>query len=234
VFIFLPGGYTFTAAAAVAVSNVKIIGWDWLNGRAATGTIFDANGLVDIMTVDSDHVEIAGITFENHDAAGFDCINTCVTQGILGLHVHDCLFRVGQYGITLGTAAGLTPSDVLIENNVFWIEDDTAANAGIHMEEAARTRISGNVFGSAAATGVYGISCADDTFDRVLIENNLFHFLAGDTGIFRAGAGVDVAMAHNLFMGGGTSITVLADGGTHAVENYEASAVGGALVDATT
>jgi hypothetical protein len=123
---------------------------------------------------------------------------------------------------------------VLIENNVFWIENATAANAGIHMEEATRALITNNIFGSTAATGVYGISCANDTFDRVIIDNNLFHFLAGDTGIFRAGVGVDVAMSRNLFLGGGTSITVLADGGTHAVENYAASAAGGALVDPTT
>jgi len=233
--VVLPGRYQPTTATTVSVSSVKILGWDWLNGRAAGDTIFDGNGLRDLLYIDGDHVEIAGITFENYDVAGaFDCINVSITQGILGFHLHDCIFRVGLYGVVLGTAAGLTPGDVLIENNVFWLFANTAANAGIHMEEAARCRITGNIFGSQYGTGVYGISCADDTFDRVIIDHNIFHTVAGDTAIFRAGAGVDVSMVANLFVGGGTSITILADGGTHAVENYAANTNGGALVDPTT
>jgi len=236
VIVVLPGRYNFAATVTLAKSNLKIVGWDfWMGRRMPNLTIFDGNGVATPLTIDADGVEVAGIAFENVEGHGAEDVGIIVnsTQGIQGLNIHDCLFRCGLYGIQLGAGA-FVPTDVLIHDNLFWLIEDTAANAAIAIVQAERVVIEHNFIYSEAVGAVFGIAVANVSTPGTFIVGNYFDMPAAATAISRAGATADAKMIGNYFSGGCTPITQTVDGGLCAAMNYNASSAGGVLVDATT
>lgn len=232
--VVLPGTYTISTQLTMTVAEVRLIGWDFQKARFANSVVFDGDG-VDILAVDAANCEIAGIHFDQSDNALYTGIDVSQTTAVAGTYIHDCMFEMGLAGILLGTAAALTPSDVLIERCNFFQVQDTAAMAGIDVDRLGDSIIRDNMFYSNGQNAAYGIALANQATTGVLIRGNDFVFLQAGTGIFRAGTNASASFHENSFSGAGTSITVLIDGGDHAVENYQAAGgAGGTLVDATT
>lgn len=231
--VLLPGHYDIIEALSMVKDSVRLVSWDYLRGQAAPSVVIDANGACHCLDVDADEIEIAGIRFANSEGDAEACIRVAVTADTIGTHIHDCLFAVGLHGIYLGVGTEWA-QDVLIERCTFMMMDNTAADAAIFMNLTTRCIVQNNFFWSNMAQAAYGVSIANVSQPGTIIRDNDFVFQQAGVGIFRAGTTVDVSMHGNRFSGAGTPITVLADGGDHAVENYVADGAGGALVDATT
>lgn len=232
VVVVLPGRYDFAAALTWSKSNVRILGWSYLLGMNVGDSIFDGNG-GNILDVTASIVEIAGIQFESIEDATNFCVRAGNGANITDVNIHHCSFRVGQYGIILGVGAN-TASRVRIYANEFKQINNTAANAAISIVVGSEIAITGNLFWSNIALAAYGVGIANVATPGLIISDNHFVFQQAGTGVFRAGTNVDASIHNNLFSGAGTPVTVLVDGGDHAVMNYSATNAGGALVDATT
>lgn len=234
VIVMLPGQYALTAAVDVAVDRVRIVAWDWHRGMTAPTVALTAAMAGAILTVNADQVEIAGIRFANSSTDTSDCVQVATSTAAIGVHVHDCRFSQGRYGLALGSASGIA-TDCHVERCTFLQIRNLAAAAGVHLDYAQRTLIGpDNYFQSNVANAAYGVLCANRTNPGTSVIGNWFQFLQAGTGIHRAGTTADVSMIANLFTGTMTGINKIADGGTHGVENYVADAAGGALVDPTT
>lgn len=231
--VVLPGHYDITAALTMILDGVRLVSWDHLRGSAAPSVVIDANGNCHCLDISADEIEVAGFRFANGDNDSYACIRVAATIDTIGAHIHDNLFAVGLHGIYLGVTTEWA-QDVLIERCTFMQIDNTAADAAIYINKATRCLIQNNYFWSNVAQAAYGVAIVNSANPGTMIRNNDFLFQQAGTGIFRAGVAVDVSMHGNLFSGAGTPITVLADGGDHAVENFSATNVGGALIDATT
>lgn len=233
VVVLLPGHYDITTVLTMTNDAVRLVAWDYLRGSAAPSVVIDANGACNILDIDADEIEIAGIRFANSDNDDYACIRVAAVADTVGCHIHDCVFAVGLHGVYLGVGTEWA-QDVLVERCMFMQINNTAANAAMYLNLCTRTLIQNNYFTSNVANAAYGIAVANASQPMTLIRDNDFVFQQAGTGIFRAGTTVDVSMHGNRFSGAGTPITVLADGGDHAVENYSATNAGGALVDPTT
>jgi len=233
VVVLLPGHYDVTAALTMTKDGVRLVAWDYLRGFAAPSVAIDGNGLCNILDISADEIEVAGIRFANSDTDDYACIRVAATLDTIGCYIHDCVFAVGLYGVYLGVTTEWA-QDVLIERCMFMNMNNTAADASIYINKTTRTMIQGNWFTSNVALATYGIAIADASQPMTIVRDNDFLFQQAGTGIFRAGTTVDVSMHGNRFSGAGTPITVLVDGGDHAVGNTYAEAAGGAQVDATT
>jgi hypothetical protein len=231
--VVLPGTYTITTQLTMTVAAVRLIGWDFKRAQYANSVVLVGSG-VDILAVDAANCEIAGIHFDQGANALYLGIEVSQTTAVAGTYIHDCMFEMGIDGIVLGTAAALTPTNVLIENCMFSQVNNLAAASGIQVNRLSTSIIRDNVFYSNVANAAYGIHLTNQATVGVLISKNDFQFLQAGTGIFRAGTNASASMHKNRFSGTITPVTVLIDGGDHAVENYTTSAAGGVLVDATT
>lgn len=230
--IVYPGHYDVTAVLTMEKSDVRLFSWDYLKGQGSPSTCIDGNADCHVIQVDADNVEIAGFRIASlaHAHVG---IRVAVAADKVGCYIHDNLFAVGLYGIYLGVAAKWA-QDVIIRRNTFMLMDNTAADAGIFLNKATRCIIEQNFFWSNVALAAYGVAVANASQPGTVIRDNDFQFQQAGTGIFRAGTTVDVSIHRNMFSGTITPITVLVDGGNHAVNNYVSDAAGGVLVDATT
>jgi hypothetical protein len=232
--VVLPGTHTISTQLTMTTAGVRLIGWDYfLKARYANSVILDGDG-VDILAIDAANCEVAGFHFDQSDNALYTGIDVSQTTAVAGTYIHDCMFEMGLDGIVLGTAAALTPTNVLIERCGFFQVNNLAAASGIQVNRLGTSIIRDNVFYSNVANAAYGIHLTNQATVGVLISKNDFQFLQAGSGIFRAGTNASASMHNNRFSGTITPITVLIDGGDHAVENYDATAAGGALVDATT
>jgi len=231
--VVLPGTYTISTQLTMTIAEVRLIGWDFQKARYANSVVFDGDD-ADILAIDAANCEVAGIHFDQSDNATYTGIDLSQTAAVAGTYIHDCMFEMGNAGILIGTAAGLTPTHALIERCGFFQVHNTAAMAGINVDRLSYSIIRDNVFYSNIANAAYGIDLADQATTGVLIRGNQFMMMQAGTGIFRAGTNASASMHDNWFSGAGTAITVLIDGGDHAVNNYSATNAGGALVDATT
>lgn len=230
--VVLPGTYTISTQLTMTIAGVRLIGWDFKKAQYANSVVLVGSG-VDILAVDAANCEIAGIHFDQGANALYTGIDVSQTAAVAGTYIHDCMFEMGLDGIVLGTAAGLTPTNVLIEKCMFSQVNNLAAASGIDVNRLATSIIRDNVFYSNVANAAYGIDLANQATVGVIIRGNDFQFLQAGSGIFRAGVNASASMHDNWFSGTMTPVTVLADGGDHAVNNYAASAAGGALVDVT-
>ena len=231
--VVFPGTYTISTQLTMTIAGVRLIGWDFKKAQYANSVVFDGGG-VDILAINADNIEIAGIHFDQSDNATLNGIEVSQTAACAGTYIHDCMFEMGGDGILLGVAQSFVPTHVLIERCNFFQVHNTAAMAGIDVNQLSYSIIRDNVFYSNVANAAYGIDFADQATTGVLVRGNQFQFLQAGTGIFRAGTNANASMHDNWFSGAGTAVTVLIDGGDHAVSNYEATNAGGGLVDATT
>jgi hypothetical protein len=238
VVVVFPGNYELAETLTMTKARVRLFSWDYLRGEAAPSVaIISATDDFTLLTINADQIEVAGFRFANGSDTANDCIAVGTTGAVVGCYIHDCKFAVGGgYGVNIGSALG-TVNDCTIRHNTFIQIDDNAGAAGVRLGYVVRADVDGNLFLTDQA-GTYGISVRNAATGGSIIRDNKFFVeeVAG-VAIFRAGVAVDVAMSGNHVAGGPTAIsaiTQLVDGGLYAVENYTATNVGGALVDATT
>jgi len=237
--IVFPGNYELTATLTMTLDRVRLFSWDYLRGESAPSVaITSATDDFDLLSVNADQIEIAGIRFANGSAVtALDCITVGTTGACVGVYIHDNKFaNGGGFGVDVGSALG-TVNDITIRHNTFMQIDDNAAAAGVHLGYVVRADVDSNLFVSDQA-GTYGVNLDNRITSGSIIRNNQFFIEeAGGVAIFRAGATADVMMSGNMVAGGPTTasaITQTIDGGLYAVENWVSNAAGGAQIDATT
>jgi len=238
VVIIFPGNYELTATLTMTNDRVRLFSWDYLRGEAAPSVaVTSATDDFDLLALNADQVEIAGIRWAN----GSDTANSCIVIGstgaVVGCFIHNCKFAVGGgYGVEIGSALG-TVNDITVRQNTFIQIDDNAGAAGVYLGYTIRADIHRNLFWTDQA-GTYAVSIRNATTGgSVIRENDMVILENNGVAIFRAGVAVDVAMHYNRISGGPSTtsaITQLVDGGAYAVWNYTSSAAGGAICDATT
>ena len=238
VVVVFPGNYEISATLTMTNDRVRLFSWDYFRGESAPSVaITSATDDFDLMTVNADQIEIAGIRFAN----GSDTANSCIVVGstgaCVGVYIHDCKFAVGGgYGVEVGSANG-TVNDITVRHNTFIQIDDNAGAAGVYLGYVVRGDVDENLFLTDQA-GTYGISIRNAATGGTVIRNNDF-FIEEDNGvaIFRAGVAVDAMICRNRVAGGPTTLTAisqLVDGGDYAVGNQVSDNTGGAQIDATT
>lgn len=227
VIVVLPGTYTFTAQVAVDKAGVKILGWDYLLGSGKLSSIFaGVVGGAYALSIEANNIEIAGINISNTFGIDLD------TASVENISIHDCIFSNNFTSIRIGV--NNTQTSVSIRGNIFITQDNGEA---ISIVDAALVSIVDNTFLAQNPTTDIVLSIgfdADQSCPNCFVNQNRFYLNALSNAIYRAGTSVDAFFSGNLFAGGCLAITVLADGGYQAVENYQATDAGGALVDATT
>ncbi|GAH58284.1 unnamed protein product, partial [marine sediment metagenome] len=149
-----------THPIAVTVDRVHIIG---ITNKGTPQTVSGyAAGAHICMTIDAEHVEIAGLTFladTTHPA--IDVLSQC-----WGLWVHHCSFGeagIAQHGIAADNEG---PVGGLIEHNYF---GEAIAENGCHFLGPTRTIIRNNVFRCLSGVGIY---LAGGSFGAIL--DNVF------------------------------------------------------------
>jgi len=199
--IYMGRGY-YTEAATITISStqrgLKIFG-PTTGGVATSNGLSSATSTDDILIIDADDVEIAGITFW--------CLTNAKSGIIVGNDydgysnwIHDCCFltgnadnNLGEYGIKVdntddcvGTlienntfyfmsTAGITvgATRVTIRNNIIWSNsigiDATAITAGAHSGLA----IYDNKLIGRASGSTVGIELASPIEGHILIANNI-------------------------------------------------------------
>jgi hypothetical protein len=232
--VILPGTYRIDTTLTMTLDGVRLIGVGWPQGQLGSLVFLDCDDDLDILNIDANDIEIAGIHFDQTGNESFEAIEVAPTVSTSGLHIHHCQFTMGDNGIYLGEGADTWADDVEIDHCAFLEGFDSTTSSGIIIDRSRRVLIHDNYFHFNTDNVNYGINCVNTSNPGVIIKDNDFVFTAAGTGIFRAGTTVDVSMQDNLFSGTMTGITQLVDGGTRAVWNYLANNAGGALVDATT
>lgn len=235
--VILPGNYTITTALTMTNDRVRLYSWDWDRGPYSPSvcilsTTYDHN----LLNVDANQIEIAGIRFANSGADTNVCISVANSGSVIGLDIHDCRFSQGLAGILLGTAA--VAQDFHIYENYFVQYDNTAGNSGINLASAWQGLIERNHFYT-DETNTSGISFSvNQAYPDVMVRDNDFDIVVTNgVAINRAGNAVSARIHGNRVSGGPsttTAITQRVDGGLCAVENYVSTNAGGALIDATT
>jgi hypothetical protein len=238
VVIIFPGNYELTATLTMTLGRVRLFAWDYLRGESAPSVaVTSATDDFDLLTVNADQIEIAGIRWAN----GSDVANSCIVVGstgaVVGCYIHDCKFAVGGgYGVEVGSANG-TVNDITVRRNTFIQIDDNAGAAGVWLGYVIRGDVDENLFLTDEA-GTYGVSIRNAATGGSVIRNNEFFVEeAAGVAIFRAGNTCDAMMCRNMVAGGPTAasaITQRVDGGNYAVDNYVSTNAGGTIIDATT
>jgi hypothetical protein len=238
VVVVFPGNYELTETLTMTLNRVRIFSWDYFRGESAPSVaVTSATDDFDLLAINADQIEIAGIRWAN----GTDDTNSCIVIGttgaVVGCYIHDCKFAVGGgYGIEVGSAAG-TVNDCTIRHNTFTQIDDNQAAAGVLLNYVVRADVDENLFLSDQA-GTYGVSIRNAATGGSIVRNNDFFVEeAAGVAIYRDGNAVDAMICRNMVSGGPTAasaITQRVDGGNYAVENYVSTDAGGAIIDATT
>jgi len=231
--VLLPGVYTLTASLSMVIDGVRLIGVGWPQGQL--GEIVEITGTnLDLLNVDANDIEIAGIYFYAGGNESFECIEVAATSSTSGLHIHHCRFEMGDNGIYLGEGVATWADDVEIDHCAFLQVYDATTSSGIMVDRARRVLIHDNYFEDEYDKGNYGVHAANTSNPGVIVDHNDFVFAQAGTCVYRAGTTADISITNNLFSGTVTGINQIVDGGTHAAWNYLANNAGGALVDATT
>jgi len=233
----LPGSYVLTEALTMTKDRVRLFAWDWDKGAYAPSVVIQSNTYDhDLLEIDANQCEIAGIRWANSGTGAFDCIKVAVNSSVIGLDIHDCRFSYGRSGIFVG--AGGVCQDFNFHDSYFVAYNSTANTAGIVFMLAMQGLVEDNYMYT-GHSGTYNINFTKDRpFTGVMIRrNDLVVQETNGVAIYRASDQVIASMHHNYVSGGPaatTAITQRNDGGACAVNNYCSSGVGGVLIDATT
>ncbi len=200
-----------THPIAVTVDRVHIIG---VTNKGTPQTVGGyAAGAAICMTIDAEHVEIAGLTFladATHPA--IDVLSQC-----WGLWIHHCSFGeagIAQHGIAADNEG---PVGGLIEHNVF---GETIAENGCNLLGPTRTIFRNNIF--RCLSGI-GIKLYGGSFGAIL--DNVFA-TPDENGAAITATGTGGLVARNRAANGKaadyTTNDPFLDGGTnHWADNYQ-------------
>lgn len=232
--VILPGTYRLTSTLTMTNDGVRLMGVGWPQGQLGSLVFIDCDDDLDLLNVNANDIEIAGIHFDQSGGESFECIEVSTTVNTSGLHIHHCRFSLGDNGVYLGEGVATWADDVEIDHCAFLVVYDATTSAGVMVDRARRVLIHDNFFQDALDKGNYGINAANTSNPGVIVDHNDFVFAQAGTGVFRTGTTADISITNNLFSGTMTAINQIIDGGTHAAMNYLAADGGGGLVDATT
>jgi hypothetical protein len=232
--VILPGTYRLTATLTMYTDGVRLMGVGWPQGQLGSLVFIDCDDDLDLLNIDANNVEVAGIHFDQSGGESYECIEVSTTTNTTGAHIHHCRFDLGDHGIYLGEGALTWADDIEIDHCAFLQVYDATTSAGIMVDRARRVLIHDNYFQDEYDKGNYGVIAANTSNPGVIVDHNDFVFAQAGTGVFRAGTTADISITNNLFSGTHTAINQIVDGGTHAAMNYLAANGGGGLVDATT
>lgn len=181
VILIADGEYLPTATLAITQTGLKMIGsntsgYNWGPCRIKSSTSGD-----DIMTINANGVEIAGISFQCHTNTK-DGIRIATTTHTYRTHIHDCYFANNTSGGTegeIGIEAGVVSFDapnLHIERCGFYY----MSTAGISVY-ATRTTITDCLFWVNDGIGIKFDSSGGSRGGN-LASNNMIIGLAGNTG----------------------------------------------------
>jgi len=232
--VILPGSYRIETTLSMVLDGVRLIGVGWPQGQLGSLVRLDCDDDLDILNINANDIEIAGIYFDQSGNESFECIEVATTTSTSGLHIHHCRFALGDNGIYLGEGVATWADDVEIDHCAFLQVYDATTSSGVMVDRARRVLIHDNYFEDEYDKGNYGVHAANTSNPGVIVDRNDFVFAQAGTCVYRAGTTADISITNNLFSGTVTGINQIIDGGTHAAWNYLANNAGGALVDATT
>jgi len=232
--VILPGTYRITTTLSMIIDGVRLIGVGWPQGELGSLVFLDCDDDLDILNINANDIEVAGIHFDQSGNESFECIEVSTTADTYGTHIHHCRFSLGDHGIYLGEGVATTAYDVEIDHCAFLVVYDATTSAGVMVDRCTRALIHDNFFQDAQDKGNYGVHAVNTSNPGVIVDHNDFVFAQAGTCVYRAGTTADISITNNLMSGTTTAINQIADGGTHAAWNYLAADGGGGLVDATT
>ena len=225
-----PGDYLEGATIAITEDNLRLIG---VGGNQNSNAVLLYNNTTyaayDLLTVNANNVEIAGIGFTTiNDSCS--AIKIATTAAAYKTWIHDCRFdgwSAGEYAIHTGTT--YDSPDVLVEHNLFraWTTSALFCNAtrGIYRSNIIHV--------PAATIGIEHYPNAANRPDQLYHQNIILGAASTDTGIKitnTPSAGLYMII-ENKVLNCNTSITGKATNDAACVLNYVGDASGGALID---
>jgi len=229
VILVAPGDYLVTSSIAVTENNLKIIGMGNINSNAVL--IYNAadDGGVDLMTINANNVEIAGIGFTTiNDSCS--AILTSTTASKYKIHIHDCRFDgygAGEYAIHTGST--YDSPDILVENCLF----RSFATASIYANATRGLYRNNIVHVDAGTIGIEHVPNSGSRPDQIYHQNLILGANSTDTGIkiTNTPSAGTYMIVENKILNCNTAITSKATNDAACVLNYVGDASGGALIN---
>lgn len=224
--IVYPGDYDEGVVLNITQEGLQILGPgnDMQNQAMILGSAADHI----LMTINAHNVLVDGLGFTQTNAKV--AIETASTTASYKITISNC--RIDGYGAgTYGIFCNATQDspDLVLEHNTI----RSCATSAIGLNASRVMCRNNRIWTPAGTAGVEAISNAGDRAYGVIEDNTIQGVNSTDTGILLTGtpsAGA-LSISRNYILGCATTITQTANNAYNSVNNYEASAAGGVLID---